>query len=39
VGGQAWACPRNGDAVAFALHALEPEEEASLREHLAGFSS
>jgi hypothetical protein len=32
-------CGRSEDAVAFALHALEPDEEAALREHLAGCSS
>ncbi|TQM36671.1 putative zinc finger protein [Pseudonocardia cypriaca] len=32
-------CRRSEDAVAFALHALEPDEEAALREHLAGCAS
>lgn len=27
-------CPKNDDAVAFALHALEPDEEQDMRQHL-----
>lgn len=37
--GEERTCRRAGDAVAFALHALEPDEEAALREHLAGCPS
>lgn len=33
------ACRRNEQAMAYALHALEPDEEASLRDHLAGCRS
>jgi Anti-sigma-K factor rskA/Putative zinc-finger len=39
VSGDERLCPRTEDAVAFALHALEPDEEAMLREHLAGCRS
>ncbi len=37
--GEERACRRTEDAVAFALHALEPDEEAALHGHLAGCPS
>jgi hypothetical protein len=33
------ACPMNPEAVAWALHALEPDEELAVRAHLPGCSS
>jgi anti-sigma-K factor RskA/putative zinc finger protein len=39
VNGEEVRCGRGDDAVAFALHALEPDEEVALREHLAGCPS
>jgi hypothetical protein len=39
VSGEEGTCGRIEDAVAFALHALEPDEEVALREHLAGCAS
>ncbi len=40
VSGDEWTtCERAEDAAAFALHTLEPEEEARMREHLAGCPS
>ena len=34
-----WSCPLGPQAVAFALHALEPDEELALHAHLPGCSS